>query len=96
LQDKDQVTTAYLKVYSVVGFDLHLERKINSQILNTFLPSLMFVFIGWVGFLMPVVSGERAGLLVTILLVQISVFISVAGNIPSGNDDFSPKKTSTY
>jgi hypothetical protein len=38
-----------------------------------------------IGFLMPPDAGERGGMVVTILLVIVSIFLSVVQTVPSGN-----------
>ncbi len=38
-----------------------------------------------IGFLMPPDGGERGGMVVTILLVIVSIFLSVVQTVPSGN-----------
>ncbi len=38
-----------------------------------------------IGFLMPPDAGERGGMVVTILLVVVSIFLSVVQTVPPGN-----------
>ena len=44
----------------------------------------MFVVVSWISFLMPLNGGERAGLLVTLFLVLVSMFLAVVENAPKG------------
>ena len=71
--------------YSVTGFWIVLERKMASHLLQMILPSAMFVIVSWISFLMPLDSGERASLLVTVLLVLVSMFLSVLSTAPKAS-----------
>ena len=44
----------------------------------------MFVVVSWISFLMPLNGGERAGLLVTLFLVLVSMFLQVVTTAPKG------------
>ena len=78
-------TTVYASGnYSVAGFWVKLERKISNHILQIIMPSGMFVFVSWISFLMPLGGGERAGLLVTLFLVLVSMFLQVVTTAPKG------------
>ena len=70
--------------YSVAGFWVVLERKIVSHLLQIIMPSAMFVVVSWISFLMPLNGGERAGLLVTLFLVLVSMFLTVVTTAPKG------------
>ena len=70
--------------YSVAGFWVVLERKIVSHLLQIIMPSAMFVVVSWISFLMPLEGGERAGLLVTLFLVLVSMFLTVVTTAPKG------------
>ena len=48
------------------------------------MPSAMFVVVSWISFLMPLNGGERAGLLVTLFLVLVSMFLTVVTTAPKG------------
>ena len=80
-------TTVYASGnYSVAGFWVRLERKSFNHILQIIMPSGMFVFVSWISFLMPLGGGERAGLLVTLFLVLVSMFLQVVMTAPKGNN----------
>ena len=70
--------------YSVAGFWVVLDRKIASHLLQIIMPSAMFVVVSWISFLMPLNGGERAGLLVTLFLVLVSMFLQVVTTAPKG------------
>ena len=72
--------------YSVAGFWVVLERKIVSHLLQIIMPSAMFVVVSWISFLMPLNGGERAGLLVTLFLVLVSMFLTVVTTAPKGKN----------
>ena len=65
-----------------------LERKIVSHLLQIIMPSAMFVVVSWISFLMPLNGGERAGLLVTLFLVLVSMFLTVVTTAPKGKFSF--------
>ena len=76
LSDFEKITNFPSGKYSVTGFWIVLERKMTSHLLQMIMPSAMFVIVSWISFLMPLDSGERASLLVTVLLVLVSMFLS--------------------
>ena len=84
LTPKEKLTIYASGNYSVAGFWIKLERKIISHILQIIMPSAMFVVVSWISFLMPLNGGERAGLLVTLFLVLVSMFLSVVTTAPKG------------
>ena len=70
--------------FSSIGFSLTLKRRSTAFILQIYIPSSLFVMISWIGFLMLPGSGERGGMIVTILLVVVSMFLSVVDQVPPG------------
>jgi hypothetical protein len=44
----------------------------------------MFVLISWIGFVIPHDSGERTGMIVTLLLVVVSMYLAVVAASPKG------------
>ena len=69
--------------YSFVGFKILLTREYGKYLINFYLPSLIFVLVSWISFLIPpdVIPG-RMGLLITLLLVLINLFNTVVGTQP--------------
>ena len=61
--------------FSMVGFKIYLDRHSQKYFINYYLPSLIFVTVSWVSFLIPpdIVPGRMA-LLITLLLVLINMF----------------------
>jgi hypothetical protein len=84
LSEEEKLTIYASGNYSVTGFWVHLKRKTTSHILQIIMPSAMFVVVSWISFLMPLGGGERAGLLVTLFLVLVSMFLSVVNTAPKG------------
>ena len=82
LSEVEKLTVYPSGNYSVTGFWITLERKIMSHLLQIIMPSAMFVMVSWISFLMPIDGGERAGLLVTLFLVLVSMFLSVVSTAP--------------
>ena len=84
LPDEEKTTVYASGNYSVAGFWVKLERKVANHILQIIMPSGMFVVVSWISFLMPLNGGERAGLLVTLFLVLVSMFLQVVTTAPKG------------
>ena len=70
--------------YSVTGIDIWLTRNKTPFLLQFYFPSTMFVFTSWVGFIIPYNSGERTGLIVTLQLVVVSMYLAVVASSPKG------------
>ena len=75
------ITSGEGKNYSGVGFKIKMDRYSSKYFINYYIPSMVFVFVSWVSFIIPPenVPG-RMGLLVTMLLVLINQFSSVVNN----------------
>ena len=70
--------------YSIAGYNMRLVRSKASYVLQIYMPSAMFTIISWISFVIPSENGERAGLLVTLLLVIVSMYLAVVNNSPRG------------
>ena len=70
--------------YSVTGVDISLNRYTTPFLLQFYLPSVMFVLISWISFVIPHDSGERTGMIVTLLLVVVSMYLAVVAASPKG------------
>ena len=81
--DDHNITSLENKVYSNVGFMIELQRYSSKYFINYYVPSIIFVVVSWVSFMIPPdnVPG-RMGLLVTLLLVLINQFGSVVNSQP--------------
>ena len=70
--------------FSVTGIDIWLSRTTTPFLLQFYLPSAMFVLISWISFVVPHDSGERTGMIVTLLLVVVSMYLAVVASSPKG------------
>ena len=70
--------------YSVTGIDIWLSRTTSPFLLQFYLPSAMFVLISWISFVIPYNSVERTGMIVTLLLVVVSMYLAVVASSPKG------------
>jgi hypothetical protein len=70
--------------FSVTGIDIWLTRTTTPFLLQFYLPSAMFVLISWISFVVPHDSGERTGMIVTLLLVVVSMYLAVVASSPKG------------
>ena len=84
LPENEKLTIYASGNYSVTGFYVTLERKVLNLVLQFILPSAMFVVVSWISFFMPLNGGERAGLLVTLFLVLVTMFLQVVTTAPKG------------
>jgi len=83
LPDKYQIVKLHSGHYAACGFQIRLERKQMQYIVQVYLPSVMFVIVSWVSFLIkPEVVPGRMALLVTLFLVLINIFNSVREQAP--------------
>ena len=73
--------------YSMVGFKVFLQRYYQKYLINYYLPSLIFVMVSWVSFLIPseIVPGRMA-LLITLLLVLINMFSAAVQQQPPSKE----------
>lgn len=70
--------------FSLTGIDILLTRTTTPFLLQFYLPSAMFVLISWISFIIPYNSGERTGMIVTLLLVIVSMYLAVVASSPKG------------
>ena len=94
LADTEKLTVYASGNYSVSGFYVILERKAFNLVLQFIMPSAMFVVVSWISFFMPLNGGERAGLLVTLFLVLVTMFLQVVTTAPKGKLAFKYKSKS--
>ena len=71
--------------YSVINFNLMLKRRPTFYVLNMLLPCVALVLLGLLAFCLPVTSGERVGLQVTMLLSFSIYQLLLYDYIPSGS-----------
>ncbi|XP_064077978.1 gamma-aminobutyric acid receptor subunit pi-like [Macrobrachium nipponense] len=78
-----QNTTHQGRKFPTVTVEVLLNRRISYHLMNTFLPSGLFVMVSWLTFLVPVhmVPG-RMVLTITTLLTMVSMFASVRQESP--------------
>ena len=74
------------QAYSISGFELKLERYFMKHIMSYYFPSLIFVVVSWISFLIPpeIIPGRMA-LLITLLLVLVTMFATLTGIQPPSN-----------
>ena len=74
------------QAYSISGFELKLERYFMKHIMTYYFPSLIFVVVSWISFLIPpeIIPGRMA-LLITLLLVLVTMFATLTGIQPPSN-----------
>ena len=75
-----RIKNAYIDDFSLIL------RSLRTHMMQTYVPTFLFVCASWISFLIPpeVVPG-RMTLLVTLLLVEVSVFIRVSDAEPASS-----------
>ena len=76
--------------YTLTGVDIWFNRYRTPFLLQFYLPSAMFVLISWISFVIPHDSGERTGMIVTLLLVVVSMYLAVVTASPQGKTTMNP------
>ena len=84
MEDQDRFWQGYNQNYSVFGGYVRLKRRTMPLIFQFYVPSTMFVLISWISFTIPYHKSERTGMLVTVLLVQVSMYLAVVKISPKG------------
>ena len=79
-------TEVYGSLWATCGFQMVFTRKKIAIFCQVYLTSTLLVFVSWVSFLInPNSVPGRMGLLVTVFLVLINIFIGVKGNSPTSS-----------
>ncbi|VDI42726.1 Hypothetical predicted protein [Mytilus galloprovincialis] len=76
----------YPEPYPDVTFYVHIRRKPASYVTNIIIPSLLITLISALGFLLPVESGEKVGLQLTVMLAIFVFQVLVADQLPPSAD----------
>ena len=72
--------------WATCGFSIELKRTKTQMIIQVYLPSTSLVIISWFSFILnPNVVPGRMGMLLTIFLVLINIFIGVKNSSPISN-----------
>ena len=75
------------RTWATCGFKVAMMRKKSQIFVQVYLTSVLLVALSWVSFIInPEVVPGRMGLLVTVFLMLITLFISVKRDAPSSND----------
>ena len=83
LSETDQTVILPSGAYAACGFAVSLTRMRMQTIIQTYLPSTMFVMVSWVSFLIkPEVVPGRMALLITLFLVLTNIFNGVKATAP--------------
>ncbi|XP_023323536.1 glycine receptor subunit alpha-4 [Eurytemora carolleeae] len=80
----DSYSTDYYDIsYPGLKLQLHLTREIGYHIVQTYIPSTLFLVLGWMGlFINPDSIPGRVGMGTTTLLTQTSMFSSTRAHVP--------------
>jgi len=80
----DEYTTDYYDIkYPGLELQLHLTRQIGYHIVQTYIPSTVFVVLGWMSLFIPSESVPgRVGMGMTTLLTLTAMFSAVRQNVP--------------
>ena len=76
-------TSYYSKSYPGVILRIYLRRKINYHLIQTYLPSILFVTIAWLSlFISPEAIPGRVSMVMMTLLTLMAMFSGVRQNTP--------------
>ena len=76
--------------FAICGFNIALKRKIIPIFFQVYLTTTLLVIVSWVSFMIdPKLVPGRMGLLVTVLLVLINIFISAKHEAPTSSGSLS-------
>ena len=74
------------QVWAVCGFQMVFKRKILQIFCQVYLTSILLVALAWVSFVVdPLIVPGRMGLLVTVFLMLINIFMTVKSNAPKSS-----------
>ena len=75
------------RTWATCGFKVAMKRKKSQIFVQVYLTSVLLVALSWVSFIInPEVVPGRMGLLVTVFLMLLTLFISVKRDAPPSND----------
>ena len=77
---------AYPVPYPDITFYVHLQRKPAYYITNILLPSTMITILAILGYFLPVESGEKVSLVITVMLAMSVFQLLVADKLPASAD----------
>ena len=78
-----QTTKSHGVLWATCGFQMVFERKQTQIVCEVYLTSVLLVVVSWVSFIIhPSIVAGRIGLLVTVFLVLINIFIGAKRNAP--------------
>ena len=72
--------------YPDIAFSIHLTRKPSYYITNIIVPSLIITVLVVLGFILPVSSGEKVSLEITVMLAMSVFQLLVADHLPPSAD----------
>ena len=83
----DRVYHLYGQDWATCGFNIKLQRTKIQNFVEVFMTCTLLVIISWISFIIrPEVVPGRMGLLVTIQLVLINIFIGIKNKAPISSD----------
>ena len=73
--------------FSSCGFGINLEREMTHMMVQTYVTSIILVITSWLSFMInPAAISGRMGMLVTLFLALINIFIAVKTNAPGSKN----------
>ena len=75
-----------LEPYPDVTFTIHMTRRSLFYIINLIFPCLLIYAVSFLGFFLPVESGEKVNLEITILLALVVFLLIVGETLPPTPD----------
>jgi len=72
---------------SIAGFEIKLHRKYKKYIIYYYMPSGLIAIISCVSFIIRLENPGRIGILVTMMLAMVNIFMSVTTNSPTSSSN---------
>merc|ERR1711994_490440 len=72
---------------SIAGFEIKLYRKYEKYIIYYYVPSGLIAIISCVSFIIRLENPGRIGILVTMMLAMVNIFMSVTTNSPTSSSN---------
>ena len=82
----EKIYACCLEPYPDVTFSIHMTRRSLFYIINLIFPCLLIYAVSFLGFFLPVESGEKVNLEITILLALVVFLLIVGETLPPTPD----------
>jgi len=86
VERRERIYTCCDEPYPDVTFTIHMKRRSLFYVINLIFPCLLIYAVSFLGFFLPVESGEKVNLEITILLALVVFLLIVGETLPPTPD----------